>query len=222
MTILTLPSDKIASNQFGLQSNAAVTRSTFNNRLTTAQRIGSFWTGTYNIAPMKADSDEAKNWQVFVGQLDGSSGRFYGYDPDRRTPSGTASGTPLVNGANQKGFQLVTDGWGTGETVLEKGDYIEFNNEYKMVTADVVSDGSGNATIPIMPEIRQSPPDGEAIVTTNPKGIFMLTESPVWSSNSSRVVDLTINFVETFDYTEFLMTEADDNLVTEAGDRLIL
>lgn len=223
MSILELPTIKIASNQFGLQSNSAVTRSTFNNRLTTAQRIGQFWTGTFNFGNNKADSQVIKDIQVWLAKLDGASGRFYAFDPDRRTPAGTGNGTPLVDGEDQSGFELQTKGWDSNETVLLAGDYFEFNGEYKLVTDDVISDGSGLATIQFAPEIRQTPPDEEPLVVNNPKGIFLLTDSSsIWNSNKNKVVDISINFAETFDYKQFLMTQEGDNLVTESSDRIIL
>ncbi|MEK9722042.1 MAG: P22 phage major capsid protein family protein [Rhodospirillaceae bacterium] len=85
---------------------------------------------------------------------------------------GAYTGTPLVNGASQTGSSLVTDGWGTSITgVLKQGDIITLasvngvnpvsksNNsvlQQFVVTADVNSDGSGNATIPIYPAITTS------------------------------------------------------------------
>lgn len=80
-----------------------------------------------------------------------------------------AAATPVVNGANQRGSSLVTDGWGNdGDTILKKGQLIRIagvgevqprgdrratgNLMTFVVTADVVSNG-GAATIPIYPEI---------------------------------------------------------------------
>ena len=224
MTILDLPNVKIVDSQFGLQSNTVATRSPFNDYITTAQRIGSFWVGSYTLAPMKATNDDGKAWQAFLMKLDGMSGRFYAFDPDRRTPSGVATGTPVVSGAGQKGFQLQTSGWTVSQTnILKIGDYIEVNNELKMIVDNVNSDGSGNALITFAPELRSSPPDGESITVTSPKGIFMLTDaSQVWSSDKSKVLSITLNFREAFDSKVFLLTDEGDNLTTEAGDRFIV
>ena len=223
MTILDLPDARIIDSQFGLQSNTVATRSPFNDNITTAQRIGSFWVGSYTIAPMKSTNTDGKAWQAFLMKMDGSSGRFYGFDPDRRAPAGTGNGTPLVDGADQKGFLLNTKGWAAGETVLLVGDYFEVNNELKMVVEDVIADGSGNATITFAPELRASPPDDESLTITSPKGIFMLSDaSQVWSSDKSKVISITMNFREAFDYKVFLLTEEGENLTTEADDRFIL
>jgi hypothetical protein len=82
---------------------------------------------------------------------------------------GPLGGTPLVNGASQTGASLVTDGWtAAAASRLKQGDVFTIANVYAVnpktrqstgqlrqfvVTADVSSDGSGNATIPISPSI---------------------------------------------------------------------
>lgn len=78
---------------------------------------------------------------------------------------GTGAGTGVVNGAGQTGSELVTDGWDINQPLLfAAGDWIECNQAVYMVTADVASDGSGNATIPIAPPIRRTPADGASVV----------------------------------------------------------
>lgn len=225
MTILTMPdATSFKSNQFGLVSNTSMTKSAFNDFFTTKQRIGQHWVGTYTLEAMRAESDKGKSWQAFLWELDGMSGRFYAYDPDRRTPSGTGGGTPVVNGASQKGNFLITDGWNNSETVLEIGDYFEVNNELKMVVnADVASDGSGNATIQFVPELRRSPDDNATITVTNPVGIFMLdNDTVVINSDTSKVLRIEFSFREAFDFTDTRITEAGDTRITEAGDIRIL
>lgn len=85
---------------------------------------------------------------------------------------GPLGGTPLVNGASQTGSNLVTNGWTAAAAArLKKGDVITLAGVYGVnpqnrqstgqlrqfvVTADVSSDGSGNATIPIYPPITTS------------------------------------------------------------------
>lgn len=88
--------------------------------------------------------------------------------------NGVNSGTPLSNGATQSGASIITDGWTASTTgILKKNDLITFAGVYGVnpvppnnvigtgsdnlmtfrVTADVNSDGSGNATIPIDPPL---------------------------------------------------------------------
>jgi hypothetical protein len=82
---------------------------------------------------------------------------------------GDHGGTPLTNGADQTGSSLITDGWDTSTTgLLKEGDVFTIAGVYEInpqsyestgrlqhfvVTADVNSDGAGNATIPISPSI---------------------------------------------------------------------
>jgi len=85
---------------------------------------------------------------------------------------GPLGGTPLVNGASQSGSSLITDGWtASAASRLKKGDVFTIANVFAVnpqtrqstgslrqfvVTADVSSDGAGNATIPIFPAITTS------------------------------------------------------------------
>jgi hypothetical protein len=77
---------------------------------------------------------------------------------------GAQGGTPLVNGASQTGSNIITNGWSNATAVLNAGDVVTFAGCYAVnyvtgtassslqqfvVTANVTSDGSGNATIPI-------------------------------------------------------------------------
>lgn len=87
--------------------------------------------------------------------------------------TGTQGGTPVISAANQTGSAITTSGWSTGIKVLNKGDIVSFDGCYAvnyvgkqtytslaqwLVTADVTSDVSGNATINI------SGPDGAGII----------------------------------------------------------
>jgi len=90
---------------------------------------------------------------------------------------GALGGTPLVAGTITNGSSVTTDGWTASVTgVLLEGDVITFAGVYGVnpqnytstgmlqefvVTADVDSDGSGLATIPISPAIN----DGTATIT---------------------------------------------------------
>lgn len=107
---------------------------------------------------------------------------------------GNYTGTPLVNGANQTGANLVTNGWGASiAATLNVGDVFTIAGVYAVnpksrqstgalqdfvVTGTVNSDGSGNATIPIYPAITTtgayqtvsgSPASGAAITVMGTK-----------------------------------------------------
>lgn len=80
---------------------------------------------------------------------------------------GTYGGTPLVNGANQTGTSLITDGWSSGASTLNEGDVFTIagvrhvnpqtrestGRLQKFVVTSQISDTTGNMTIPIYPPI---------------------------------------------------------------------
>lgn len=79
----------------------------------------------------------------------------------------TVASTPLVNGADQTGSSIITDGWGSGGAALKKGDIVTLGGVYSVnplskestaalqqfvLTADI-SDTAGAITLPISPSI---------------------------------------------------------------------
>lgn len=105
--------------------------------------------------------------------------------------AGTYGGTPVVNGANQTGATLITDGWTVTTTTLAVGDTFTIDGVYAVnlqsrqstgklqsfvVTTATTTDGSGNSTIAISPSIvtsgafqtvTNSPADGATITVTS-------------------------------------------------------
>lgn len=97
---------------------------------------------------------------------------------------GTYAGTPLVNGASQTGASLITDGWSSGASTLNKGDvftigsgstgvyavnaqsYQNANILQKFVVTATISDTTGAMTIAISPSIITS--GGYQTVTASP------------------------------------------------------
>ena len=80
-------------------------------------------------------------------------------------PQTTVSGTPLCAGATASGRSVTTDGWALSATVLKAGEFVKFANHAKvyMLTADVTSNGSGQATLSIEPALQSNVADNEAI-----------------------------------------------------------
>lgn len=105
---------------------------------------------------------------AFLVKQRGSFDTFTVQPPTIKNAQGTGAGTPLVNGASQTGRSVVTDGWSSGATVLKAGDFVSFAGHSKiyMLTADVTSDGSGNATLSIEPALIESPAEN-AVITTD-------------------------------------------------------
>lgn len=103
MAILSLPTTPaFSASRFGLVSNTQVFENPLTGQSQTLERPGARFTASYTPPPMKRA--QAAAWQSFLAQLRGGAGRFYGYDPDAKTPrgsalAGTASRNELRNGS---------------------------------------------------------------------------------------------------------------------------
>lgn len=139
---------------------------------------GQYWELSVTLPNMARAA--AEEWIAFLLKLNGAQGNFLMGDPLGVTPRGIATGSPAVNGANQTGQELATDGWTTSQTgILKAGDYIQIGYRLHKILLDVNSDGSGNATLDIWPSLRESPADNSTIITSSAKGLFRLTSSRV-------------------------------------------
>jgi hypothetical protein len=124
--------------------------------------------------------DEAQDWSAWLTSLKGYSGTFLLGDPHRATPLGSAAsapGTPLVRGASQSGASLDIDGLPANATgYLKRGDLVQIGTGastqlYELMT-DASSNGSGQATLEIWPDLRSAPADNAAVIVTGAKGLF--------------------------------------------------
>jgi hypothetical protein len=161
---------------------------------------GQQWAGTVTLPPMMRAS--AEPWVSALISLNGIEGSFLAGDTANLTPRGIGTGTPLVNGGSQTGYDLVTDGWTAGQTgIMKAGDWLQLGSGstsrlYK-VMVDANSDGSGNATLTLWPKLRSSPANNAAITVNSPKGRFMLAEEVEWSINEAKVYEgLSFEIVE--------------------------
>lgn len=119
--------------------------------------------------PSKSISDAWKE-----GMLAGNALRWKEWWEDVNTfphTYGTYSGSPIVNGAGQTGSSLITSGWGSGVSNLNKGDvftigsgatgvyavnpqsYQSTTQLQKFVVTGTINDTAGAITIPISPAI---------------------------------------------------------------------
>lgn len=196
MATLTWPNGILPSSfDWTLVSNGSSFTSPWNGQTQTARYPGSAWKAQMTLSNL--DDYESRAVEVIIFQLDGMSGRVKLHDFGRFPAP--VKGTPRVNGAGQTGTSVATDGWTASTKVLSAGDYITVNDELKMVLADVTSNASGAATVPIAPQLRNSPADNLVIEVANPYAIFRLEKnengvkrSPAFNN------DITLNFIEVF------------------------
>ena len=84
---------------------------------------------------------------------------------------------------------------------LKAGDYIQLSSgvtaKFHKVLQDANSDGSGNVTLTIFPDLRTSPTDNSTVVVTNAKGVFRLNDNVVnWNVNEASIYGITFGAVE--------------------------
>ena len=107
------------------------------------------------------------SWLMTQG---GEGGSFTFYPPVFGDVQGTAAGSPKVKTTTAAGqTSIPSKGWTAGQTVLKAGDFLKFASHAKvyMATADVVADGSGEATIALRPGLLSQVAANEAITVSN-------------------------------------------------------
>jgi hypothetical protein len=200
MANYTLPTN-IGFARFNLTraSRTAISESPFTYSQQVLSYPGQRWVADVALPPL--DRSDVDVWRAFFVKLNGRENTFNMGDPLSKEPKGSAGGTPLVNGANQSGGSLVVDGASTSQTGwLLAGDYIQLGTgataRLYMVTDDVDTDGSGNATIPIWPNLQIIPSDNDSVTLTNTVGTFRLTSDETsFETNSNSFSTISFNAV---------------------------
>jgi hypothetical protein len=182
LTVVNLPCDtmpgvcKPSSIEIDPQEAVAVNTSPFTFQTQTYDWRASSWHGQISFAPMDRYSYDA--WTAFILSCRGQSNAFQFGDPKAVLPKGPATGTPVVSGAGQAGYSLVTRGWTPNViSILMAGDYIQVGYRLYKLTAPANSDGSGNATLSVWPNLRDQPADGVTVQTRNCRGLFRLANN---------------------------------------------
>jgi hypothetical protein len=151
-----------------LRHNKAVHRSPLSQVQQTLLRAGSSWTFAGELPPMTAV--QARPWLAFLQGLRGGGGTFLLPVPDYSGPANGSATNGLVKGAAQTGLTLLGDGFAINQTPhLEGGEFFQVENQVYQTTADAETDGSGNATLEHVPEIRTSHADNAVINVLTPK-----------------------------------------------------
>lgn len=197
---LNFPSVGIRNVTIRARTVVGLNSSPFTGQQQVYKHQGQWWEMEVTLPPMKrADAEQVA---AFLVKLNGRFGTFTFGDPLNTAPRGVGTGTPLVNGAGQTGTDLVTDGWTPDTTgILKAGDWIQLgtgsSSRLHKVLDDVNSDGSGNATLTLFPDLRTSPADNAAITVSSPKGLWRLAANEVdYSIDEASIYGMTFACVE--------------------------
>ncbi len=162
------------------------------------RRGGQRWAFEVTFPPMTR-SEFAPVYAFCIAQR-GQYETFTFVPPVVSVPQGTATGTPLVNGAQSAGDNtIVTDGWSNSITALKAGDFLKFSghNKVYMVTADATSDGSGNATLTIEPPLLASVADDEALTVSDvPFTVALTTDTQEYAAGPPNIYEFSLQLIE--------------------------
>ena len=192
---LTLPTvTGITTQNWGMERVVAVTESPFTNQEQIFEHEGAQWKATFTLPPMKKES--AAVWLAFLMSLRGRRGTFKIGDQDRKTIQGVATGTILVNGASQTGNAINLDGFANStNNVFKAGDYIQINSYLYMISANVNSNSSGEATVYVEPSLRSGIEvinDNTTVIYTNTTTVMRLDSNELnWDTNNVSVYGIS-------------------------------
>jgi hypothetical protein len=82
--------------------------------------------------------------------------------------------------------------------MLSAGDYVTIGDQLLQLTADVVSNASGIATLTFEPPIRRVPADNATVEYKNPYALMYLVEEPAIAVSVGDVHTLSLNLREAF------------------------
>jgi hypothetical protein len=182
INIIALPCDTIpgvtspSSIEWNPQEKVGEVDATFGYQSQVWDWMQSMWMGQVSFPPMNRWSSDA--WSSFLMEARGGVNAFMLGDPKAAIPKGNPQGTPVINGAGQTGYSLVTNGWTPSKfRLLMVGDNLQIGNRLYRVLDTVNSDSGGNATINLWPNLRDQPVSGAPLILHNAKGLFRLATS---------------------------------------------
>lgn len=186
-----------ASVEWGLFWPQALGRSSFDGSAQAITIAAPRWHFTVETGPIRFA--EVPQWEAFVDRLRGRVNRARAWDWRREAPLGVATGTPVV-GATGSGSSILTAGWTPSVSgILLAGSYMGINGELKRLSADISSNGSGQATATFEPPLRASAPAAGAITIVKPTALFVLvSDRPTMKQQGARNPGMSLQFMEDF------------------------
>jgi hypothetical protein len=202
VSVVSLPagSGALQSVDWNFSTAVATVTSVFTGQVQAQRWPGAdALSGTATLPPLTQTQADA--WISALMQMQGMSNAFQLGDPLKKTPRGSALGAPTADGSIAMvagGQVLYTKGWTASQlNLLLPGDYLQIGFRLHRVLDAVISDSSGKSAINIWPSLREVPVNGQALVLTNPVGLFRLASNKgAWSSSVDHLTHLSFQFQE--------------------------
>ena len=169
MAIITVPANFsfTAVKTFKLQRATNIIRS----RYTGADQVISYPFAVWYLegSLVEYDGPNAGKVRSFLAQLEGQKNTFRLPVPGYSTPSTGYTGNGAVSVAmNAQASSVTVNGLTPSTPILAEGDYFMVQDELKVCTASVSSDGSGVATISFKPPARKAATTTTPVYFQNP------------------------------------------------------
>jgi len=202
MTTLTFPTLTRGPSEVSwrLRALTQTHESPFDGTQQTLALPGARWVATITW-PSLMEADR-RTFEAFLASLQGRAGRFYYGPAFHGVRRATGTGTILINGASQSGSTLAVDGFGAAAQAFSIGDWLSYadttgRRRLHQVTATTAANGSGEASVPIVPPIRRAGADNAAVEITSPTGVFMLVDDEVGLTTRPPLIgSVTLSIVE--------------------------
>lgn len=203
MTIYTVATDIAAQLRWDFVTNTQTFSSPLAASEQQAELPGARFVATLTYTNLKAATQ--RPLMSLLAKLRGAAGRCYLPIAPAFPRQGLGGGTPLVNGFGQTGRTLVIDGATPNVTGwLKDGDYFHVDagglRELHILTVDVDTNGSGQATLTFEPPLRNSPADNAAVEIDNPSALMRLVDDNQvgFTFKPGRHSDGAAKFIEAF------------------------
>ena len=200
---LALPTHTgIAQIELRATNAVAYSRSPFTFSGQAYEYAGKAWQADVTLPSMKRE--DAERWVAWLISLKGQLGTFYLGDPAATTPLGSArdADTILVNGAVSSGDTIAIDSAPANQTdYLKAGDYMQIgtgtSRQLFKVLTDVDTNGSGQATVDVWPNVRTTITNNASVTVQSTQGIFrLITNEQAFSINEASVYGITFGAIE--------------------------
>lgn len=170
MAEITVPlPDELLLDSLNLSTPSQVNRSTWTGRRKVIGLSGAaVWQGTVSIGSIATEEDE-RQWRAFLFSLEGPQNSFRWPLP-RNSHIGLK---PLVNSATGSSTTLPLDGMQANTRILRAGQFMSVplpSGHVRAVclTADLITNGSGQATAAFKPALNEVPANNATVETVAP------------------------------------------------------
>lgn len=179
MSEITVPDyDDLILTGISLSAPAQVNRSAWTGKRKVVGQPGmDLWKASVTI-DTQATEEAERPWRAFLWGLKGPVNTFRWYLPCTRH----IGGKPTVDTGAGDGYTLPLTGLHPSTTILKAGQYmtVPLPSGYVRtvcLTADLVSDSSGDATAAFVPALSETPTLGATVETADPYILFSPTEA---------------------------------------------